>query len=265
MNIDLFKLFREKPLYKVDSDLLLNTLSRLYPYENRSQLFVLSEMVRLGIFREMEKQPVLIADIKEAANKLSNKYGYATSVLEPVLLCIKDCIDKELAIKKKEEDLVNREKYFIMGQKFLSGTNDVPKDEAEAFSMFSKAAELGNEKAILMLGNLYMQGIGVKKDVNKALELYNKVSENPDPEAQFYLGLCYWRGDGIGKNIPKAMKCLKFAAQNGNSQAKEFLDKIKENDKSAEEKAKLLNSAKDSPDYSNLEFNQYSNYWGNRW
>jgi TPR repeat protein len=52
-----------------------------------------------------------------------------------------------------------------------------------------------NTKAMMALGRLFEQGIGVKQDMAKALAYYSLASENFEPYAYYKIGVFLENGD----------------------------------------------------------------------
>lgn len=113
------------------------------------------------------------------------------------------------------------------------------------------AAEQGDTKAQMTLGDYYKKGKGVKKDKEQALYWYGRAAEQGDAENQFNLGMqylelndykqaiywykkaaeqnhlhaqviigCfYYMGEGVSKDWEEAAKWFKMAADQGNDEA----------------------------------------------
>ena len=56
---------------------------------------------------------------------------------------------------------------------------------AEALEWLLKAAEKGDAKAMLLLGNMYQYGWGVEEDWGKALDYYSEASDKGNGEAGY--------------------------------------------------------------------------------
>jgi TPR repeat protein len=65
-------------------------------------------------------------------------------------------------------------------------------------------AEKGQPQAMLSLGILYEQGLGVFRNFTKALEWYEKAALAGEKEAYFRIGLCYEMGMGTVADLGKA-------------------------------------------------------------
>ncbi|KPF96126.1 Sel1 repeat protein, partial [Rhodopseudomonas sp. AAP120] len=79
-----------------------------------------------------------------------------------------------------------------------------------AFDLAMKRAqELGDPKAMTMLGELYANALGTKRDYNKAVEWYRRAADLGDREAMFALAMARMAGRGGGPaNREEAAKWL---------------------------------------------------------
>lgn len=80
-------------------------------------------------------------------------------------------------------------------------------DLVAAKAWFEKAANQGYPEAIVQLGSLYENGIGVEKDVAKAAASYRKAADLNYPQGRFRLGLLYFDGTGVDQTKPRAKSC----------------------------------------------------------
>jgi TPR repeat protein len=67
----------------------------------------------------------------------------------------------------------------------------------------------------MILGEMYLDGIGVKIDHEKAFFWLSKAAGNGDVEAQYLLGFMYENGLKVAQNIKRATKWYKEAAMQG--------------------------------------------------
>ena len=74
------------------------------------------------------------------------------------------------------------------------------------------AAEHGDAKAQLNLGNLYYLGEGTPQDYAEAAKWYRLVAEQGDASAQNNLGVMYDEGDGVPQADREAVKWYRKAA-----------------------------------------------------
>jgi tetratricopeptide (TPR) repeat protein len=88
-------------------------------------------------------------------------------------------------------------------------------DVDEALKYYTKAAELGDAKAIYQLGVMYIHGHGVEKDEEKAVHHYEKAAIGGHPMARH--NLAYHENEN--GNIERAMKHLIIAASLGHEKS----------------------------------------------
>ena len=83
--------------------------------------------------------------------------------------------------------------------------------QASAFTVADEQAQVGDEKAALLLGFLYDRGIGVTRDPAKAIYWYQKSGQNPVSE--FILGTYTTEGQGVAKDRTKGSDMLQLSAE----------------------------------------------------
>ncbi len=92
---------------------------------------------------------------------------------------------------------------FIYGVMLYEGKK-LPRDYAEAFRWFTKAADKGNSDAMHALGMCHLMGHVTVRDSAKASEWFRKSAELGNPDAQNNLGNCYSNGDGVPADLEQA-------------------------------------------------------------
>ena len=100
------------------------------------------------------------------------------------------------------------------GMKMLNNGNTL-----EAYVEFSRLAKAGDVDAQTMLGEMYLDGIGVKQDSKKAYEWISKAANSGDKEAQYLLGFMYENGIEVKTDISKAVAWYEKAANKGDIMA----------------------------------------------
>lgn len=104
----------------------------------------------------------------------------------------------------------------ILGLCYLYG-HDVEADYKEAFRFLSAAAEQGASRAVLNLGHMYAQGLGVPQNVPKAICLFEAVgkpSSSTDAfAARIELGRVLSRGVGMPIDKDAALKWYSAAIE----------------------------------------------------
>lgn len=90
--------------------------------------------------------------------------------------------------------------------------NDQGVDPEVAFAYVLAEAESGNSEALLALGTMYEQGVGIPRNFTKALEWYTKAAESGKAEGYYNVGVCYEIGMGTVFNLEKAFQNYNKAA-----------------------------------------------------
>jgi TPR repeat protein len=70
--------------------------------------------------------------------------------------------------------------------------------------VFRSLSQMGNAKASLYLGDMYLLGRGTTKNHKKAAYYYEKAAKKGIKKAQLNLGLLYFNGSGVKKNVTKS-------------------------------------------------------------
>jgi len=92
-------------------------------------------------------------------------------------------------------------------------------DYATALKELTPLAEQGNADAQVLLGLMYLRGLGVLKDPALALMWYKAAADQRDAEGQSHLGSMYFMGLGVAKDTNEALKLWKLSADQGNGGA----------------------------------------------
>lgn len=94
---------------------------------------------------------------------------------------------------------------FDKGLKYWEG-DGVEQSNVQAYYYFRKAAELGNEYAMGMVGRCYEENKGVERDYVEALEWYNKAANLGNDIAMNDIGDLYYYGNGVTQDYLKALE-----------------------------------------------------------
>jgi len=92
-------------------------------------------------------------------------------------------------------------------------------DTTQPYNMLLKAAETGNAKAALHLGDVFCYGSGVEKNESEAFRWYEISAKGGDLEAIRVLSFFYATGEGVEKDEEKGMRLLRFSAEHGDSES----------------------------------------------
>jgi TPR repeat protein len=91
---------------------------------------------------------------------------------------------------------------------------------AEAAKWFRRAADAGNSSAMLNLGVMYFLGNGVLEDYGMAAYWYRQAVAAGNADAMYNLGRMYENGQGVAKDLTRAKDLYSKAASLGNAEAK---------------------------------------------
>jgi TPR repeat protein len=108
----------------------------------------------------------------------------------------------------------------LMAGDISSGINYLNSgDEQKAFMEFQKLAKSGDIDAATMLGEMYLDGIGVEQDNKKAYYWIQKAANAGDKEAEYLLGFMYENGIEVKEDIAQAVIWYEKAANKGDIMA----------------------------------------------
>lgn len=99
----------------------------------------------------------------------------------------------------------------------------VERNYAEATRWFHMAAERGSSTSMLLLGGMYYLGNGVPQDFASAAHWFERAADSGEPDAKYDLGMMYERGLGVAKDLDKAKQLYQDAAKLGNEEARKRL------------------------------------------
>ena len=104
---------------------------------------------------------------------------------------------------------------MILGEMYLDGIG-VDIDHQKAFYWLSKAAQAGDVEAQYLLGFMYENGLKVAKNVLRATKWYTKAALQGDVLSQYNLAIIYKEGRGeISRDMSEAFKWLSMVEESG--------------------------------------------------
>ena len=112
----------------------------------------------------------------------------------------------------------NRRSYLVLGNMYLQGEG-VSQDDKKAFEYFELAAQAESQYAYYILGNMYLHGETVPQDSKKAIEYFELAAQAGNKDVYYALGNMYLRGEGVPQDSKKAIEYFELAAQAGNKEA----------------------------------------------
>jgi TPR repeat protein len=102
----------------------------------------------------------------------------------------------------------------------MGGKTENEKNYPLALKWFDLAAKKGNKNAMVNLGYMYENGLGVKKDHKRAMFLYIESAKKGSGDAEYRLGKMYSSGEGVEKDYKTALMWYQSAAEgSGNKDA----------------------------------------------
>jgi len=109
---------------------------------------------------------------------------------------------------------------LLMAGDISSGLNLLNSGENQkAFKEFQKLAKSGDVDAATMLGEMYLDGIGVSQDNKKAYYWIQKAANEGDKEAEYLLGFMYENGIEVKEDLAQAVIWYEKAANQGDIMA----------------------------------------------
>lgn len=96
-------------------------------------------------------------------------------------------------------------------------------DPQDALKLANRLAEKGLHNAMLLLGYIYENGIGVPPNINLAITWYVRAAEAGSDESARILGIKYFDGDGVPESRAQAVKWLTSSAENGDVRSMLYL------------------------------------------
>jgi TPR repeat protein len=106
----------------------------------------------------------------------------------------------------------------MMGQMYVQGTG-VKQSYELAKVLYELAAQQGNVLAMGNLGVMYYKGLGVEQSYERAVEYYAHAAHLGFAGAQKSLGVMYYTGNGVKRDLKKAREWWNKAASQGHEDA----------------------------------------------
>ena len=131
---------------------------------------------------------------------------------------------KELTEKAKKGDV---EAQAELGEIYLQG-DGIKADYKKSMEWSKKAAENKNYRAMRNIGILYLEGLGVKKDYKKAFASFSSSVDGGDAQGPRYLGIMSEKGLGVKKSLDDASFYYEIGDSSGDLTSRYNLGKIHE-------------------------------------
>uniref|UniRef100_A0A7S3CVF9 Uncharacterized protein n=1 Tax=Palpitomonas bilix TaxID=652834 RepID=A0A7S3CVF9_9EUKA len=113
----------------------------------------------------------------------------------------------------------NTEGLRCLGKCYAEGIG-VQRDEAHAGTLISQAAEEGSVAALCTMGEYCLKGtLGIPKDERGGVEYFRRAASMCDAEACFQLGLCCEHGRGTDRDLNEAIRWYEQAGMRNHAEA----------------------------------------------
>lgn len=89
------------------------------------------------------------------------------------------------------------------------------KDWRTAILNLRPAAEAGDDRAMVVLGNMYAGSMGVDWNMKEALTLYTRAAAKGNADAMLAIGAAYINGDGVTQSYVTGADWFRRAAETG--------------------------------------------------
>jgi TPR repeat protein len=160
----------------------------------------------------------------------SDKPNAAQMYADALVLLKTNQIAKAIELFKKAANLGEPRAMMELGEIQME---DNPSESAK---WFRKAADAGDSAGMVNLGAMYDLGNGVLEDYSIAAYWYRKAADTGNVDAMYNLGRMYENGQAVGVKDPiHARELYVKAAALGNAEAKAGLDRL---DKQSKAKSK---------------------------
>lgn len=147
----------------------------------------------------------------QALNKIAELYIYVR----------RDYKNEALVVREYRGEPDRIYFYYFPGgtARYVDEVYPLEQSYEKSFYYYSKAAELGSDKAQIFLGVMYHTGWGTQENPKEAIVWYKKAAEQGNAEAQKILGESYYNGWGIPQDYQEARKWYEKAAVQGDLDA----------------------------------------------
>jgi serine/threonine protein kinase len=113
-----------------------------------------------------------------------------------------------------------------LGETLMNDSDGAAADYPEALRWLRTAAKAGNSAGMVDLGGMYLLGNGVEEDFETAAQWFEKGTAAGNPAAMYDLGTMYENGQGVVEDRDKAKQLFSRAASLGNAAARRRLAEL---------------------------------------
>ena len=120
-------------------------------------------------------------------------------------------LEKEL---RKASDEGDADASYRLAVLMRDGAEGIPRRPFESSMFFRKASDMNHVNATVLLGLMYLEGLGVTADPRRAADLFFKAANLGDDFASCEMGIFYQEGLAMAVNLERAIEYIKKAASN---------------------------------------------------
>lgn len=202
---------------------------------------VVGEIVKKGteywIYLEEGSNSIKINPSKHLPIKILFK-DYGVNGVEGKVTYVLTLVEKTSDVPSiSEENIDNADQYVTQGMAYENGYNRTPINYEKAISLYQKAINLGYSGGYNALASCYLFGHGVEVNPTKAKELYSKAAEMGNPKAMYNLGFLskdtdpvtsfLWVKKSAEKGLSEAQRILGMSYIYGNGTKVDYQEAIK--------------------------------------
>jgi hypothetical protein len=126
---------------------------------------------------------------------------------------------------QRAANLGNVRAMLVLGELFREGEGNIEPDDKESMRWFRKAADAGNASGMLQVGAAYL----LDEQYPEAAFWLGKAADKGNPAAMYNLAEMYKDGVGVAKDLQKAKQLYLQAAGLGNGEASKRLAQLQGN------------------------------------
>lgn len=145
-----------------------------------------------------------------------SKYGFSDSIMELALVYMKGVgVEKDLNKAKYYFKILSNNYNSYIAQYNLGMIYHQEKKYLKSLKYFELSGEQEYSEALMKIGIIYRDGLGVKRNPIKTYQYFEKAAKLNNTNAFFYLGVFNEDGFGTKKNINRTRRYYKLAARYG--------------------------------------------------
>jgi TPR repeat protein len=122
----------------------------------------------------------------------------------------------------KAADQGNAEAEYRLGQAYVQGARNLPRDRSQGLALMIRAGEHGHATSLCSIGDFYRNGLfGFPKDDAEAIAWYRKAADLGSDTAEGHLAVAYELGRGVPKDLVQATSWYRRSEAHTRKQAED--------------------------------------------